>query len=170
MLEIRPVELATANAFVEAYHRHHKRAQGHRFSVGVYDDGRLCGVAIVGRPVARMGGNPLTTLEVTRLCTDGTAHACSKLYAAAARIGREMGFERIQTYVLDTESGTSVRAAGWEYEGAFGGGQWKHTDGRPRREDQPTCAKGRWARSLTRHKYEARPFEVKEQPALEGLL
>lgn len=59
-----------------------------------------------------------------------------------------MGFVRIQTYILEEEHGTSLRAAGWEYEGTAGGGQWKHTDGKPRRTDQPTGMKGRWARWL----------------------
>ena len=52
-------------------------------------------------------------LEVTRLVTDGTANACSLLYAAAARVGKELGYERIQTFILATEPGTSLRAAGW---------------------------------------------------------
>jgi hypothetical protein len=123
-LTVRPVELSTANAYVAAYHRHHQPVQGHRFSLGAYDDGRLCGVVVVGRPVARLAGDPLSVLEVTRLCTDGTKNACSILYAAAARVGHEMGYERIQTYILDTESGVSLRAAGWQYEGEAGGGQW----------------------------------------------
>lgn len=59
-----------------------------------------------------------------------------------------MGFERIQTYILEDEQGTSLKAAGWKFEGAAGGGQWKHTDGRPRRTDQPTQMKGRWALTL----------------------
>ena len=35
-------------------------------------------------------------------------------------------------------------------EGAAGGGQWKHTDGRPRRTDQPTDIKTRWALRFSR--------------------
>jgi hypothetical protein len=87
-------------------------------------------------------------LEVVRLVTDGTPNACSMLYAAAARAGKALGFERIQTYILDTETGTSLVASGWQYEGVAGGGQWKHTDGKPRRTDQPTGMKGRWAKTL----------------------
>ena len=59
-----------------------------------------------------------------------------------------MGYERIQTYVLDSETGTSLRASGWTCEGPAGGGQWKHTDGKPRRTDQPTDPKARWAKAL----------------------
>jgi hypothetical protein len=59
-----------------------------------------------------------------------------------------MGFDKIQTYILDTEEGTSLRAAGWKYEATTAGGQWVHTGGKPRRTDQPTCPKHRYARIL----------------------
>ena len=148
-LRIIPVELKEANQFVALHHRHHKPVQGHRFSVGVVDaDGRLRGACIVGRPVARLAGHPRRVLEVTRLVTDGTPNACSMLYSAAARVGRHLGYERIQTYILESESGTSLKATGWVCEGEAGGGQWKHTDGKPRRTDQPTEKKQRWACTL----------------------
>jgi hypothetical protein len=147
MLVVRPSELKDANAFIEKHHRHHKKVIGHRFSLGVWDDDiLLVGVAIVGRPVAR-GCNPREILEVTRLCTDGTKNACSILYAAAARAGREMGYRKVQTYILDSESGTTLVAAGWSREATTRGGEWKHSAG-PRRTDQPTCPKARWAKEL----------------------
>lgn len=148
-LHVVPLELAEANALVSQLHRHHQPSQGHRFSLGVMDDqGVLHGAAIVGRPVARLSGSPRDVLEVVRLVTDGYPNACSMLYAAAARAGRAMGYRRIQTYILGSETGTSLKAAGWMGEGSTGGGQWKHTDGRPRRTDQPTEFKGRWAKPL----------------------
>jgi hypothetical protein len=71
------------------------------------------------------------------------------LYSAAARAGKDLGYERIQTYILDgVEDGTSLKASGWMHEGTAGGGQWKHTDGKVRRTDQPTSLKQRWARTL----------------------
>lgn len=81
MLTLTPVSLAEANAFVAQHHRHHKPVTGHKFSIGCTADGRIVGVAIVGRPVSRYLDNGLT-LEVNRLCTDGTKNACSMLYAA----------------------------------------------------------------------------------------
>ena len=114
MLKIVHVELRDANAFVEQNHRHHKRIQGHRFSIGVKDEDKLVGVAIVGRPVG--GANQDRWAEVTRLCTDGTKNACSALYAASARAAKELGFERIQTYILETESGVSLKASGWKFD------------------------------------------------------
>ena len=113
-LTVVPLELKTLNEMVARLHRHHKPVQGHRFSIGVVNpDGVLVGGASVGRPVARNGGAPSEVLEVTRLVTDGAPGACSALYAAAARVGRELGYRRIQTYILATEPGTSLRAAGW---------------------------------------------------------
>ena len=134
---------------VKALHRHHVPAVGHRFSIGAINaDGHLVGAAIVGRPIARLAGHPRAVLEVVRLVTDGTPNACSMLYAAAARAGTAIGYQRIQTYILGTEPGTSLKASGWVNEGAAGGGQWKHTDGKPRRSDQPQCVKQRWALTL----------------------
>lgn len=144
-----PLELVEANAVVSAWHRHHQPCQGHRFSLGVVGpDDAIHGAIIVGRPVARLAGHPRAVLEVTRLVTDGTPNACSMLYAAAARAGKAMGFMRIQTYILDEETGTTLIASGWKCEGQAGGGQWKHTDGKPRRTDQPTGTKQRWTKDL----------------------
>jgi hypothetical protein len=149
MLVVVPIELTEANAFIEEHHRHHKPVVGHRFSIGCVDTetNKLVGISVIGRPVAR-NVNHRTTVEVTRLCTDGTRNACSFLYSASARIAKEMGFCSIQTYILDTETGISLKASGWLYIGTAGGGQWKHTDGKPRRTDQPICLKGKWIKEL----------------------
>lgn len=150
-MRVVPLELAEANALIARWHRHHQPAVGHRFSLGVSDEGGILhGAAVVGRPVARLAGEPRRVLEVTRLVSDGTPNACSMMYAACARAGLGMGYERIQTYILDTELGITLRAAGWVDEGPAGGGQWKHTDGKPRRTDQPTTMKRRWARVLNK--------------------
>ena len=54
------------------------------------------------------------TAEVSRLCTDGTAQACSFLYSRSAQAARALGYRRIVTYILHgTEPGISLRAAGW---------------------------------------------------------
>jgi hypothetical protein len=150
-LKIVPLELKELNILVLEFHRHHKPVQGHRFSIGVIDDttGKLVGGCSVGRPVARNGGNPKEVLEVTRLVTDGTKNACSILYARAAKVGQLLGYKKIQTYILETESGHSLMVSSWTLEDDdCGGGQWKHTDGKPRRTDQPICKKQRWVRYL----------------------
>lgn len=97
-LTLTPINLKTANAFVQQHHRHHKPTRGHKFSIGVSDNGALVGVAICGRPVARRLDDGYT-LEVNRLCTDGTPNACSILYAAAYRAARAMGYNKVITYM-----------------------------------------------------------------------
>ncbi len=123
MLALTPISLREANAFVERNHRHHKGVTGHKFSIGCTRDGELVGVAIMGRPVSRYLDDGLT-LEVNRLCTTGAENACSMLYGAAARAARAMGYQKIITYTLDTEPGTSLRAAGWQSAGPAGGERW----------------------------------------------
>lgn len=140
------VELKEANAFIERLHRHHPPVTGHRFTIGAERDGILVGVAIVGRPVARMV-DQRNTCEVTRCCTDGTKNACSFLYATAARIAAELGFTKIQTYILDDEEGTSLRAAGWSMEAETSEGLWDRP-ARRRDANAPTCRKQRWAKYL----------------------
>ena len=122
-MRLVPVSLKAANTFVAEHHRHHKPVVGHKFSIGCALDGRLVGVAIVGRPVSRHLDNGLT-LEVNRLCTTGEKNACSMLYAAAARAAKAMGYQKIITYTLDTEPGASLRAAGWKCIGQAGGLRW----------------------------------------------
>ena len=114
MLDICPISLKEANAFVEQYHRHHHAVVGHKFSIGCTDGEKIVGVAIVGRPVSRYLDDGLT-LEVNRLATDGTRNACSMLYAAAWRAARAMGYKKLITYILKTETGSSLKAAGWKW-------------------------------------------------------
>jgi hypothetical protein len=132
MLRIIPLELDEANELVTRWHRHHKPVVGHRFSIGVATgEGEVVGAAIIGRPVARLT-DYRSVLEVTRLVTNGHKNACSILYAAAARVAREMGYEKIQTFILDTETGKSLEAAGWNCEGVSTGGArgWNSREGR----------------------------------------
>ena len=141
-LRIVPVRFDEACACVRQFHRHHQPPQGHKFSVAVAAGERIVGVAIVGRPVARHLDKGWT-LEVTRLCTDGTPNACSKLYAACWRVARAMGYLEMLTYILDTESGTSLRAAGWKCQGKRGGMSW-NCPSRPRVDKSPRQLKIRY--------------------------
>lgn len=145
-LVVAPATLAEANAIVASIHRHHAPATGHRFSLKVIDEaGAIHGVAIAGRPVAREICQS-TVLEVSRVATNGTPNACSALYGAAARTAKAMGFARIQTYTLASESGTSLKAAGWVMDGQTSGGDWNTPKRRGRRTDQPQEPKHRWTR------------------------
>lgn len=133
------IKLSEANAFVEAHHRHHKPVIGHLFSLGAVLGDQLVGVAIVGRPVSRIRDNG-TTAEVTRLCTDGPRNACSFLYGASAKAAFALGFNRIGTYILASEGGASVTAAGWRLIGQTKGGSWS-CPSRPRTDKAPLVRK-----------------------------
>ncbi|WP_324613129.1 XF1762 family protein [Streptomyces sp. SBT349] len=115
-LEIVPITFRQACAFITRHHRHHRPPQGMKFAVGVTADGTLAGVAVVGRPVARHQDDGRTA-EVTRTCTDGTPNANSALYGATWRAARALGYRRLITYTEDSESGTSLRAAGFRRTG-----------------------------------------------------
>lgn len=141
------IELSEANAFIGANHRHHKPVVGHRFSVGAESAGKLIGVVVVGRPVARMTDQKHVA-EVTRLATDGTKNACSFLYAVAARAAQALAYTKIQTFILKSEPGTSLRAAGWTCEAPSAGGDWNRPSRGGRRTDQPQEAKTKWSKQL----------------------
>lgn len=136
---IERLELAEANAFVTEHHRHHRPVVGHVFSIGAAHEGRIVGIAVVGRPVARMRDDGVTA-EVTRLATDGTKDACSFLYGASARAAFALGFKRIGTYILATEPGTSLAAAGWRMIGETPGRSWS-VPSRPRVDKHPLQVK-----------------------------
>jgi hypothetical protein len=141
-LELVPVSIGDARAYVLQIHRHHPPPVSGLFAVGVASEGAVCGVAIVGRPVARMAQDGWTA-EVTRLATDGTKNACSILYAACWRAARALGWKRLITYTLPEEGGVSLRAAGWRCVGEAGGGSWSRAR-RPRVDRAPTQTKLRW--------------------------
>lgn len=148
-LRIRPVTHAAAHEFVRLFHRHHKRTTGLIICVGVEDGERLCGVALAGRPVAPALQDG-RTLEINRVCTDGTRNACSMLYGAIRRAGRALGYDRIITYTLPEEGGSSLRAAGFRLDKADAGGRSKDWHNRPGRTAEPigddlVGGKWRWA-------------------------
>jgi hypothetical protein len=111
-----PVSLAQANAFVDQHHRHHTSLRFHKYSIGAAKHQKLVGVCIVNRPV-NLSMDDGITLEVARLCTDGTPNACSFLLSRAARAAKALGYRRIQTYTLAEEvmksRGASLWGAGW---------------------------------------------------------
>jgi hypothetical protein len=111
---IVPLTLKQANDFVTEHHRHNKKCQGHRFSIGCIRDNELVGVAICGRPLSRRLDSQFV-LEVLRVCIKDPApkNACSYLYGRAWRIWQAMGGKKIITYTLASESGSSMKAVGW---------------------------------------------------------
>lgn len=150
-MRIVPLTLREANDFVELHHRHSCRTSndGGKFAIGLEADGRLVGAAIVGRPVARMLQEE-GTAELLRCCVSAGAPkgACSKLASRAKRLWQLMGGLRLVTYTLASESGVSMRAAGFVLEAKVAARSWD-TPTRRREaraiEGQP---KRRWAAQL----------------------
>lgn len=147
-MKVVPITHADANEFVRRLHRHNKPTLGAIMCAAVEHEGEVCGVAIAGRPVARHLDDG-ATLEILRVCTDGTRNACSMLYAAIRKAGRALGYQRIITYTLPDEGGASLRAAGFRFDGEAGGkaAQWGSRYGRDTTPigDDLVGGKWRWA-------------------------
>lgn len=147
-LEAVPITLQEASAYIDRHHRHNAGPKFHKFSVCLRVPGEPepVGVAIAGLPKARhqMDGE---TLEINRCCTDVRySDVCSSLYARAVRIGREMGYRRFLTYTLPEESGSSLRAVGFQPDGVTkaSAAGW-NSPSRPRStEHYPAGEKIRW--------------------------
>ena len=144
-LELQPITQKEAFVFIDKHHRHHQSPVGWKFGIAVNNGTDVVGVITVGRPVARHYDNGYT-LEVNRCCTDGTKNACSMLYGAAWRATKALGYNRLITYVLASESGSSIKASGWKEIGLAGGGSWS-TKSRPRIDKSPTIQKTLWEAS-----------------------
>lgn len=144
-MEIRPITFREASDFINKYHRHHKATVGCKFCISLWDDNKLVGVAICGRPVSRRLDDG-TICEINRLYTDGTYNACSMLYGACCRTAKAMGYKKIITYILESENGSSLKASNFICEGIAGKTHW--TGKRNRGQDIPNEMKTRWSRVL----------------------
>lgn len=145
-MKIAPITFRAASEYINKYHRHHNSTVGCKFCLSVIDeDGQLHGVAVCGRPVSRYLDDG-ETLEINRVCTDGTRNACSMLYGACCRVAKEMGYKKVITYILASENGASLRASNFICEGEAGGKHW--TGKRNRGQDIPNEMKQRYIKDL----------------------
>ena len=139
-LRLIPVSLAEARRFIAETHRHNDPPTGHRVSVGIADDtGKVRGVGVLGHPLARKSDDGRTA-AIYRIATDGVPNGCSMLYGALVRVAWALGYDKVLTYTLADEPGTSLRASGWTYDGEAGGGDWA-TASQPKRlnaSEKPT--------------------------------
>ena len=149
--KICPVTLREAQEFVQAYHRHSDVQHGHKFSIGLEEEGRLIGVVTAGQPIARANDDGYT-LEITRCCVlEGKRNANSRLYGVALRVARAMGYRKVITYTLPEESGASLRAVGFRPDGMTKANPngWD-MPGRPRKRPAryPNGPKIRWSKEF----------------------
>jgi hypothetical protein len=143
-LQLQPISFEEARAFIAQHHRHHLPPRGWKFGIAVNDGEQVVGVACVARPVSRIiQSREPYTLELTRLCTDGTRNAASFLLGAARRATFALGYKHLITYTLLEEGGVSLRAAGWKELGRAGGGTWNRPN-RLRVDKAPTGQKLLW--------------------------
>jgi len=155
---LKPISLRNANRFVYEHHRHHGIVVGYKFALSIEQDEKLKGVAICSRPVSRKLDDGFT-LEVSRLCVVDLPNGCSMLYSACARTAKEMGYNKIITYILQSEKGTSLKASGWVCESENVGGTSWNSSGTMRRTNiktdlfgtglkYPQELKSRWVKIL----------------------
>lgn len=131
--KIRPISRDDARAFVARVHRHLGPPVGDMFRVALTADDVVVGVGIAGRPVAR-GSDDGRTIEIIRVAVeDGLDCGCSRIYGALRRAAVALGYDRVITYTLAEEPGTSLRAAGFIAEARSPGGDWSNAK-RPRGE------------------------------------
>lgn len=142
MLRKRWISIRAAKVLVRQWHRHLDRPQGAIAAIAAWQDGRIVGVAMIGRPPARHDDDG-ETAEVIRVATDGTDNACSFLYSRAKRLAQAWGFEKVKTKTMPGESGASMRAVGATFTGETRGGSWNR-ENRKRENNAPTCPKLKW--------------------------
>lgn len=146
MLRTKPMTIRAAKAAVKQWHRHLPLIQGGLFACGVEVDGELVGVGIAGNPARVWQGTG--RIVISRVATDESKNACSKLYGALCAAAAALGYREAWTYTLPDEPGTSLRAAGFEDMGMSAGGEHD----RPSRRRKPAVRaepKRRWRRVLS---------------------
>lgn len=149
-LRVVPVTIKAAAKWVVATHRHLKRFNGGRFAVGVADaTGALRGVGVVGNGPQVWEGTG--RMIITRVATDGFPNACSMLYGALCRAGKNLGYIEAWTYTMPSEgeTGASLKAAGFTDMGLTKGGEHDRPNiGRRRAKAENANPKRRWVRRL----------------------
>ena len=145
-MRIAPISFKSASNYINTYHRHHRATVGCKFCVSVVDESELVhGVAVCGRPVGRFLDDGYT-LEINRVCSDGTPNVCSMLYGACCRIAKQMGYRKVVTYTLQSEDGASLKASNFTFDGIAGGTHW--TGSRNSGQAIPAEMKKRWVKIL----------------------
>ena len=149
---IEPITLKDANEFVKANHRHHDSVTGCKFAISLHKTvngkDRTIGVAICGRPVARHLDDG-HTLEINRLCVTEPGNCCSMLYSRAVRIAKEMGYQKVITYILESESGISLKASGFTLEDEWcGAKEWTGSRKKTTGKIPPKEMKQRWGKRI----------------------
>jgi hypothetical protein len=147
MIVLGPYPVKYAREWICRVHRRIPELTGAMWCVGLWVDGEMRGLAVVGRPNARKldvaARQRIPVLCVLRVAViEGTRNGCSALYGACSKAAKAQGAEGLCTYIHDDEPGTSLRAAGWVQDAApTSGGEHD----RPSRKRKPALdAKPKW--------------------------
>lgn len=145
-MRIIPISLKAANEFLKENHRHNGPVYklNHKVSIGLQKEGVLIGVAVIGRPSARLLDDG-ETAEVLRVCVkEGFKNGCSKLYGRARRIAQLLGYKKVITYTLERESQSSLKAVGAIVEKKVKPGNWNRPNRKRQEQDVYREPKVRW--------------------------
>ena len=112
----------------------------------------LIGVAIAGRPLARLLDDGFT-LEITRVCSKPEfKNLNSFLYGRVKRLAQLFGYKTLITYTLQEESGSSLRGSGFEIDALIKQRfhSWNKRNDHLKREYQEVYSKAkiRWIKLL----------------------
>lgn len=143
-MNLRPITVTAALKFNLETHRRLPKLQGGMWAVAV-EDSEILGVAIVGRPTARMLDDGRRLQVVRCAVREGVKNGCSMLYGAVARAARAMGATDCFTYIHADETGHSLKTSGWIEDLNFksDGGEWSRPS-RPRSKTVEPEAKRRF--------------------------
>lgn len=171
-LVIIPIKFSEAKKFISRHHSHNDPPQGWKFGCSVANTAinQIVGVTTVGRPVARHYDDG-KTLEITRNCVRNdlpkkyTKNASSKLYGAAWRATKNLGYEKLITYTIkEKEQAIPLKATGYEIlEEKCGGGDWSSKT-RKRNYQGPKDPKTSWIKKNIKNRIQI--DEVKEKDSL----
>lgn len=165
---VRPISKTDARIFVNEHHRHNEAPtpMSIAFAVGLEVEGELVAVATAGRPVARMLDDGLT-LEVSRVCVrDSHRNANSALYGAIGRAAKALGYRKLVTYTLESESGESLKASGFGEPVPIGARSWEKSNDPEKRPryDRTLWGERRQAQDERKYRWE-RVLSVEEPAA-----
>ena len=114
-LEIVPVDQDEAFAIIARVHRHLDPPEGWKCGVGLAEGGVLVGAGILSRPASPKTAKIKGIAEISRVAVPaGLKNGNSKVYAALGDAARALGYWKVQTFTLASESGASLRAVGFK--------------------------------------------------------
>jgi hypothetical protein len=152
-LKIKDCTVGSAQRWIAEVHRHLPKIQGGLFACAVALKGERVGVALAANPARKWQGTGRFVIARVAvqpgLLWEDDRHAapyCTMLYGALCRAGKALGYNEAWTYTLESEPGTSLRAAGFHFMGYSAGGTYHES--RPGRTTVQAGRKGRWARGL----------------------